>query len=123
MTTVIALAAMACIASAAYAKPSGNWRIEFNHRTDVDGTITFRVAPVEGTPIDVEIKIPAGTSENNAAELVSASLKATLGSKDYRVGVDDGEDVVVKKRGKTKKFELTMVSTSLTGLEIRVKHN
>jgi hypothetical protein len=71
----------------------------------------------------VEINVPAGTSENNAAELVSVSLKATLGSKDYRVGVDDGEDVVVKKRGKTPKFELTMVSTSLTGLGIKIKHN
>ena len=64
-----------------------------------------------------------GTTENNVADLVAASLKATLGSKNYRIGTDDGEDVVIKTRGKTKKFELTMVSTTLTGLEIKVKHN
>ncbi len=120
---VVALAGMACVATVAYAKPSGNWRIVFNHVTDNDGTLVLRIAPIEGAPIDVEIKVPAKTTENNVAELVRDSLKATLGSDNYRIGVDDGEDVVVKKRGKTKNFELTMVSTSLTGLEIKIKHN
>jgi len=120
---VMVLAGMAFAAAPAFAKPSGNWRIKFNHQSDNDGTIVFRIAPVEGTPTDVEVKVPAKTTENNVADLVSAALKATLGSEAYRVGVDDGEDVVVKTRGKTKKFELTMVSTSLTGLEVKVKHN
>jgi hypothetical protein len=120
---VATLAGFACLAAPAYAKPSGNWRISFNHRADNEGTIVFRIAPVGGTPIDIETKVPVGSTENKVADLVSASIKATLGSDDYRVGVDDGEDVVVKKRGKTPKFELTMVSTSLTGLEILVKHN
>ena len=122
---VFASTGLALLAAVAYAKPSGNWRIEFDSRADNDGVIVLRIAPVEGggDPIEVETKIPKGTSENNAAELVSASLKAVLGSDNYRVGVDDGEDVVVKKRGKTKKFELTMVSTTLTGLGIKIKHN
>jgi len=122
---VVAMAGLACLAATAYAKPSGNWRIEFNHKADNDGVIVLRLAPVEGggDPIDVETKVPKGTTENSVADLVSASLKATLGSKNYRIGTDDGEDVVVRTRGKTKKFELTMVSTTLTGLEIKVKHN
>jgi hypothetical protein len=125
MTAIVALAVMACLATTAYAKPSGNWRISFNHVADSDGSIVFRIAPIEGggDPIDVEVKVPAKTSENNVADLASAALKATLGTKNYRVGVDDGEDVVIKKRGKTKNFELTMVSTSVTGLGIKVKHN
>lgn len=123
MLAVAALATCAVLAAPAYAKPSGNWRISFNHQADNEGTIVFRIAPVGGTPIDIETKVPSGSTENKVADLVSASIKATLGSENYRVGVDDGEDVVVKKRGKTPKFELTMVSTSLTGLEILVKHN
>jgi hypothetical protein len=123
--SVIAALGFACLAAVAYAKPSGNWRIKFDHRADNDGVIVLRIAPVEGggDPIQVETNIPKGTSENNAAELVSASLKAVLGSDKYRVGVDDGEDVIVKKRGKTTKFELTLVSTTLTGLQIKIKHN
>jgi hypothetical protein len=123
--SVIAAAALACFAAVAVAKPSGNWRIEFDHRTDNEGVLVLRLAPIEGggDPIEVETKIPAGTSENNAAELVSASLKAVLGEKNYRIGTDDGEDVVIRTRGKTKKFELTMVSSTLNGLSVRVKHN
>jgi len=123
MLAAVMLAGITCLATPAYAKPSGNWRISFNHQADNDGTIVFRIAPVGGTPIDIETKVPAGSTENKVADLVSDSIKATVGSDNYRVGVDDGEDVVLKKRGKTPKFELTMVSTSLTGLEIKVKHN
>jgi len=122
---ILGAAGLAFLAAAAYAKPSGNWRIAFNHSADNEGVIVLRIAPVEGggDPIDVETQVPKGTTENNVADLVAASLKATLGSKNYRIGTDDGEDVVIKTRGKTKKFELTMVSTTLTGLGIKVKHN
>ena len=79
---VLAVAGLACLSTSAHAKPSGNWRIEFNSRTDNDGVIVLRIAPIEGggDPIEVETKVPKGTSENNVAELVSSSLKATLGS-------------------------------------------
>jgi len=120
---VVAMAGMASLALAADPKPSGNWRIAFDHRSDVDGTIVFRIAPINAAPIDVEVKVPANTSENNVAELTSAAIKASVGSENYRVGVDDGEDVVIKKRGKTKNFVVTMVSTSLTGLEIKIGRN
>jgi len=124
-TAVVAAAFLTCFAVVAVAKPSGNWRIKFDGRADNEGVLVLRLAPIEGggDPVEVETKIPSGTSENNAAELVSGSLKAVLGEKNYRIGTDDGEDVVIRTRGKSKKFELTMVSTTLTGLSIRVKHN
>ena len=121
MWMVATLAAMACLATTAYAKPSGSWRIEFNHVTDSDGSITLRIAPLEATPIDVETKVPAKTSENSVAQLLSDSLKATLGTKNFRIGVDDGESVIIKKRGKTKNFEVTIVNNSMTGIEVSVK--
>jgi len=121
MLMVVTLAAMACLATTAYAKPSGSWRIEFNHVTDSDGSITLRIAPLEATPIDVETKVPAKTSENSVAQLLSDSLKATLGTKNFRIGVDDGESVIIKKRGKTKNFEVTIVNNSMTGIEVSVK--
>ena len=121
MLMVVTLAAMACLATTAYAKPSGSWRIEFNHVTDNDGSITLRIAPLEATPIDVETKVPAKTSENSVAQLLSDSLKATLGTKNFRIGVDDGESVIIKKRGKTKNFEVTIVNNSMTGIEVSVK--
>jgi len=123
MLAVAALAGMACVSTIAYAKPSGSWRIVFDHVADNEGTIVLRVAPIEGTPIDVEIRVPAKTTENGVADLVSDTLKAKLGSGNFRVGVDDGEEVVIKKRGKTKNFELTLVSNSLTGLSINIERH
>jgi hypothetical protein len=117
----VALAALLCLAAAtAQAKPAGNWRVTFDGRTDVEGVIGLRVAPLEGTPIDVEVRIPANTSENQVADLVSDGLKKTLGTKAFRVGVDDGESVIVKKRGKTKKFELTMLTPPISGLGVKI---
>ena len=101
-------------------KPASKWRIVFNHRADNDGVITFRVAPAGKEAIDVETKIPRDTSENHAAQILRDSMKASLG-KGYHVEVDDGEDVLIKRRGDTPKFVVTMVTSSLTGLEVKVK--
>jgi hypothetical protein len=117
----VALAALLCLAAAtAQAKPAGNWRVTFDGQTDVEGVIGLRVAPPEGTPIDVEIRIPAKTSENRVADLVSDGLKKILGTKAFRVGVDDGESVIVKKRGKTKNFELSMLTPPISGLGVKI---
>ena len=123
MLAVAALAGMACVSTIAYAKPSGSWRIVFDHVAENEGAIVLRVAPIEGTAIDIEIKVPARTTENGVADLISDTLKAKLGSDNFRVGVDDGEEVVIKKRGKTKNFELTLVSNSLTGLNINIERH
>jgi hypothetical protein len=111
---------MGAFALTSQAEPSNKWRIQLNHITDNDGTITFRIAPVGATPIDVETKVPAKTSENYVAKMLRDSLRASLG-KGYKVEVDDGEDVLIKKRGATPDFDLTLVSTSLTGLEVKLK--
>jgi hypothetical protein len=102
------------------AEPSNKWRIELNHITDNDGSITFRITPVGGTPIDVETKVPAKTSENYVAKMIRDSLRASLG-KAYHVETDDGEDVLIQRRGNTPNFELSLVSSSLTGLEVKLK--
>jgi len=121
---LVAVAWLAVCAAPSYAdsseKPANKWRIIFDDRADNDGTIVFRIAPVGKDPIDVETKIPAGTSENHAADILSDSLKASLG-KGFHVETDDGEDVLIKRRGDTPKFFVTMVSTSLTGLNVKVK--
>jgi hypothetical protein len=126
LTGAVALAAslwmglFAVTAHAAEPKPVSKWRIVLNHTADNDGAITFRVAPVGKDPIDVETKIPRSTGENHAAQILRDSLKASLGE-GYHVEVDDGEDVLIKRRGDTPKFIVTMVSSSVTGLEVKVR--
>jgi hypothetical protein len=105
----------------AVAEPSNKWRIVFDSRSDADGEIVLRIAPEGGTPIDVTTKIPKGTSENQAAQLLRKSLKATLDKKAYNVDVDDFEAVLLKKKGKTPKFDVTLASSTVTGLTINFK--
>ncbi|HMN45115.1 MAG TPA: hypothetical protein PKE27_11100, partial [Povalibacter sp.] len=107
----------AVTAHAAEPKPVSKWRIALNHTSDSDGAITFRIAPAGKDAIDVETKIPRNTGENHAAQILRDSLKASLGE-GYHVEVDDGEDVLIKRRGDTPKFIVTMVSSSVTGLEV-----
>lgn len=109
--------ALGFLAVAAQADPSNKWRVKFNHQADNDGAIVLRIAPIGADPIDVETRIPAGATENRVASLVRDSLKATLGKK-FKVATDDGEDVLIKKAGKTPNFDLTLVSSNLTGLEV-----
>lgn len=108
------------VAADAAPKPSGNWHIVFDNWSENDGELVLRVAPATGEAVDVTTKIPKGMSENNVADLVAGSLKAALGG-GYRVHVDDGEKIELKTKGKTPKFVLTMVSSSATGLGVKIK--
>jgi hypothetical protein len=108
------------VATTSQAEPSNKWRIELDHTADNDGAIVLRIAPVGGMPIDVEAKIPAKTRENHTARILRDALKAALG-KGYHVETDDGEDVLIGKRGDTPNFDLTLVSSSVTGLTIELE--
>jgi hypothetical protein len=114
------LAAFTALAAAS--DPSGKWRIVFDHWAENDGELVLRVAPLNGTPIDVTTQVTKNMTENKVADLVKGSLKAQLG-KGYKVEVDDGEDVLIKKSGKTPKFVVTLVSSSVTGIEIKIRHD
>jgi len=118
--TFCVVASIAAVGSIAHAEPSNKWRIVFDHSTDGAGEVVFRITPLNGTPIDVTTQLPKGTGENQAAQLVKKSLKAGLG-KGYKVEVDDFETVLIKKTGKTPDFDLTMPSSSISGLSINLK--
>jgi hypothetical protein len=105
------------LASAAWAEPSNKWRIEFNEKAQQDGTMVFAVTPVGLAPTQVVANIPGGLSEDNIAEVVSKSFKAGLDA-NYQVEVDDGEHVLIKKRDDAPDFEIKLVSSSVTGVEI-----
>jgi hypothetical protein len=119
--SLVLAGALATFATLAAAEADSKWRVKFDHWAETDGELVLRIAPLNGTPIDVSTRISKDTTENKAAELVTGALKAQLGN-GYKVEVDDGEDVVIKKSGKTPKFEVTLVSSSVTGLNVKIKH-
>ena len=122
-TGLAAIAAAICLgsfATAAQADAAGKWRVEFGSHAGNDGTLTLRVAPEGGAPVDVETKITARSGADKVAKAVRDSLKVSLGE-GYHVEIDDGEDVVIKREGKTPKFEVTLASSTLTGVEVKIR--
>jgi hypothetical protein len=121
--TALAMAALLALAAGqALADPRSKWRIEFDHSSDNAGEIVLRITPENGQPIDVTTQIPDSTRENVAADLVRDSLKAALGKR-YKIQTDDGEDVLIRRSGKTPKFELTLASSTVTGLSIKIERD
>lgn len=117
---VLAAISLATIATLAQADPAGKWRIEFGDHADNDGVLTLRVSPDGGAPVDVETKITAKSGLERVAKTVRDSLRVSLGE-GYHVETDDGEDVVVGRKGKTPRFYLRLASSTLTGLQVKIK--
>lgn len=114
---VVGALLLALLAGAAMATPSNKWRIQVSSDADSDGIVVIRLAPTNAPPVDVTVQIPKDAGENHIARLIRDSLRARLGDR-YKVEVDDGEDVLVKKRHASADFELTITQTTAAGVRI-----
>jgi hypothetical protein len=99
---------------------SNKWRLECSGGADSDGNVVLRVTPKGGTPVDATVAIVKGRSENMVAQDIRNALKTTLDQKVFKVEVDDGEDVLVKRR-KGPDFELKLVESTVQGMRFNVE--
>lgn len=98
-------------------RPSNKWRISFDETSKTDGQIIFRIWPKGGQPFEVVVEVKDGQRENSIARSARDAFKAVLG-KGYGVETDDGEDVLLKVKGKTPNFGLELVSNSAKDVDI-----
>jgi len=117
-TTILAGLLLVLAATAVYAKPSNKWRLEFSGNAESDGVIVIQITPVDGEPIELPTEITKGTGENKVAKTVVNSLKAQLPKSAYKVERDDGEDVLIKKRSNTPKFDVAITTNTVKGVRI-----
>lgn len=117
---VPAVAAIGVMSNPALAEPSNKWRIEFDEKAQTAGVIVLSVTPVGGTSVRVETQVPADAHENHIAQMVRDALQVKLGTS-YDVEVDDGEDVLIKKEGDIPDFEVQLVRSTATGLNIELE--
>ncbi len=101
----------------AIASPSNKWRIQVSSDADSDGVVIFQIAPVKEPPVDVSVAIPKDAGENRVAHLIRDQLRAKLGDS-YRIEVDDGEDVLIKKHHGDANFDLTITQQTAKGVRI-----
>lgn len=77
----------------------------------------LELTPTAGEPIRATADIPKGLGENHVARSVRDALQAAAGAR-YNIEVDDGEDVLVKKRDGERNFIVTVVANSVQGVKI-----
>ena len=95
-------------------KYSNKWRIEVKEGANNDGVARFLVTPQGEAAIEVTVNIKDGRSENGVARDVKNTFKAALDAKRFHVEGDDGEDVLVKKKGGPD-FALQLLESTLKG--------
>lgn len=101
-------------------RASNKWRIVFDERAKSDGTISFRVWPKDAPPLQVDVAVLDGQSENHIAKSARDALGVALG-KGFHVETDDGEDVLVKARHGTGDFALQLISNTARDVDIKLR--
>ncbi len=99
---------------------SNKWRIQCSEGAKSSGELLFRFTPRGEAALDVVVPIPDGTSENNVARRIRDAFSAKLDPQRFHVEVDDGEDVLVKKKGGQPDFDLALVSNTVKAVRIKL---
>ena len=105
------------VVQAAELRYSNKWRIEVKEGANNDGVLRFRLTPQGETPVEVAVEVKDGRSENGVAHDVRAALGAALDPARYHIEIDDGEDVLVKKKGGPD-FAIELLEDTIKGTRI-----
>lgn len=116
----LAIAAwIALSAGVADARPSNKWRLECSGNAESAGTIILVMAPRGEPELSFEIPVKHRTSENGVARTIRDALKADpRASERWRMEVDDGEDVLIKKRRGQPDFDLRIGGNTVKGVRL-----
>lgn len=99
---------------------SNKWRLECSGGADSDGQIVLHLTPKDGTRQVLTIPVSRGTGENAVARTIRDSLRSQLDKNGFHVEVDDGEDVLVKRRGRTPNFALQVAENTVKGVRLNL---
>ena len=120
----LALASSFVLAALSFADaaPTANkWRIEIDGQATKTGEIQFRVTPRQGDATDVTVSVRSGRAENNVAKDVRDAFAAKLSADRYTVEVDDGEDVLIKKKDGQPDFALELIDSSVQNVSFKIE--
>ena len=123
LATSIALAqapAAAPTASTEKLSYTDDYRISVDDDANSDGEIVFRVTNKDGTTKDVTVAIKKGTNENSVAGAIKKAFVEQLGTKDYNIEMEDGENVIIERSGGKGDTSLVLVSNSVKNVDDKV---
>ena len=120
-TALVSSILLAALAFAEGEHNSNKWRIELDGTALKSGDIQFRVTPRQGDAVDVVATIKSGRDENSVARDVRDAFAAKLDPERYSVEVDDGQDVLIKKKEGQPDFALELVESDVRAVNIKVE--
>lgn len=120
-TAVVSSVVLAALAFADASPTSNKWRIELSGQALTTGELVFRVTPRQGEATDVAVAIKSGRDENNVAKDVRDAFASQLSPQRFSIEVDDGEDVLVKKKEGQPDFALELVDASVQNVTVKVE--
>jgi len=97
---------------------SNKWRLECSGNAESDGQVVFHITPEGAERQVVTIPVKRGTGENAVARALRDGLKAQLYKARFAIEVDDGEDVLIKRKGRTPDFALQVAENTVKGLRL-----
>ena len=94
------------------------FRMYFLGRGGVLGDV---VTPSQGEAIDVVATIKSGIAEDDVAKNVRDAFAAKLNPERFTVEVDDGEDILIKKKDGQPDFALELLESDVRNVNIKIE--
>ena len=113
----VVLISLLCIGVAG-AMSSNKWRLQVSGGADSDGVITLRFHSTDEHVYEVAVEVEDGTGENKVARTIRDKLREELPKDIFHIEVDDGEDVLIKKRHFEHNFGLEIVDNTVDGVRL-----
>jgi len=120
-SAVVSTLLLAALAYSGTAPTSNKWRIELDGQARSTGELQFRVTPRQGESLDIVATIRSGRAENNVAKDVRNAFAAKLDPDRYTVEVDDGEDILIKRKDGQPDFALELVESSVQNVRVKIE--
>jgi hypothetical protein len=122
LSIAMALAGVGGVSSANDAvKESNKWRLAVDGSAESAGKVDLKVTPHEGTPTQVSVAVADKRHENEIARDIRDALAAQLPVDRYKIEVDDGEDVLIKRLSGQPDFTVELVSSGMQGVKLKLK--
>jgi hypothetical protein len=121
LTALVSSFLLAALAFADAPSASNKWRIELSGQALTTGELVFRVTPKQGEATDITVNIRSGRDENNVAKDVRDAFAAKLSPARFSVEVDDGEDILVKKKEGQPDFALELLEADVQNVSIKIE--
>ena len=108
-----------CATAPVFASESNKWRLEFSGAAESAGEMVFEIVPTGREAVRVRVEIERNDGENRVARKVKTAIDRQAG-RWVDAELDDGEDVLVKKREGERNFAVTVVENTVQGVTVNI---